>query len=121
MSANLDHAYDQYLKTHESQAVPALLRFKEKLKNPAFAYGRFTVPAFYKAFFVTPKQQHLLKRAASAFSQILNKTARLYFEEGQMKARFHLSPRPKNLSRSIPVIPSTSSSAVLTPCSKERA
>lgn len=97
MTANLDYAYDQYLKTHEARAVPAMGRFKEKLKNPAFAFGRFTVPAFYKAYFVTPKQQHLLKRAASAFSQILNKTARLYFEEAQMKSHFHLSPEAEEL------------------------
>ncbi len=97
MTANLDYAYDQYLKTHESRAVPAILHFKEKLKSPAFAFGRFTVPAFYKAYFVTPKQQHLLKRAASAFSQILNKTARLYFEEAQMRPRFRLSPEAKEL------------------------
>jgi len=97
MAANLDYAYDQYLKAHESRAVSAMGQFKEKLKTPAFAYGRFTVPAFYKGFFVTPKQQHLLKRVASAFSQILNKTARLYFEEGQMKSHFHLAPEAEEL------------------------
>lgn len=97
MTANLDYAYDQYLKAQEPRAVPALLQFKEKLKSPAFAYGRFTVPAFYKAYFVTPKQQHLLKRAASTFSQILNKTARLYFEEGQMRSHFRLSPEAEEL------------------------
>ena len=97
MTANLDYAYDQYLKTHEARAVPAIDRFKGKLQSPAFAYGRFTVPAFYKAYFVTPKQQHLLKRAASSFSQILNKTARLYFEEAQMKSHFRLSPEAEEL------------------------
>jgi len=97
MTANLDYAYDQYLKAHEARAVPALGQFKEKLKNPAFAYGRFTVPAFFKGYFVTPKQQHLLKRVASAFSQILNKTARLYFEEAQMRSHFRLSPEAEEL------------------------
>ncbi len=97
MTANLDYAFDQYLKAREPQAVAAIHHYAEKLKSPAFAYGRFTVPAFYKAFFATPKQQHLLKRTASSFSQILNKTARLYFEEGQMKARFHLSPEAEEL------------------------
>ena len=99
MAANLDYAYDQYLTTHEARAVPAIGRFAEKLKNPAFAYGRFAVPAFYKAYFVTPKQQHLLKRAASAFSQILNKTARLYFEEAQTRSHFRLSPEAEELVR----------------------
>ncbi|MFH1208452.1 MAG: glutathionylspermidine synthase family protein [Candidatus Omnitrophota bacterium] len=97
MAANLDYAYDQYLTAHEARAVPAIDKFREKLKDPTFAYGRFTLPAFYKAYFVTPKQQHLLKRAASAFSQILNKTARLYFEETQMKSHFRLSPEAEEL------------------------
>jgi hypothetical protein len=97
MAANLDYAFDQYLKTQEARVVPAINRFKEKLKNPTFAYGRFTVPAFYKAYFVTPKQQHLLKRTASTFSQILNKTARLYFEEAQLRSHFHLSLETEEL------------------------
>jgi hypothetical protein len=97
MTANLDYAYDQFLKNQESRAVPAILQFKEKLKGPAFSYGRFTVPAFYKAYFVTPKQQHLLKRVASTFSQIVNKTARLYFEEAQLRSHFRLSPEAEEL------------------------
>jgi hypothetical protein len=97
MNANVDYAYDQYLKTQEARVLPAIAKFHEKLKSPAFAYGRFTVPAFYKAYFVTPKQQHLLKRAASSFSQILNKTARLYFEEAQLKSHFRLSPEAEEL------------------------
>ncbi len=99
MASNLDYAYDQYLKAQETRALPAILHFQEKLKTPAFAYGRFTVPAFYKAYFVTPKQQHLLKRVAATFSQILNKTARFYFEETQMRARFGLSPEAEELIR----------------------
>jgi len=99
MASNLDYAYDQYLKARETSAVSALLRFQETLKTPAFAYGRFTVPSFYKTYFVTPKQQHLLKRVAAAFSQILNKAARFYFEETQMHARFGLSPVAEELIR----------------------
>lgn len=97
MTVNLDNAYDQYLKAHEAGAIPAIARFREKLKSPAFAYGRFTVPAFYKAHFVTPKQQHLLKRAATSFSQILNKTVRLYFEEAQIRPHFRLSSEAEEL------------------------
>ncbi|HNX68373.1 MAG TPA: glutathionylspermidine synthase family protein [Candidatus Omnitrophota bacterium] len=97
MSANLDHAYDQYLTGKAGQAVPAILQFREKLKGPQFAFGRFTVPAFYKGYFVTPKQHHLLKRVSSAFHQILNTTARLYFEEVQLRSHFRLSPEAEEL------------------------
>ncbi len=97
MTANIDYAYDQYLKAHEAQAVPAILRFKEKLKGPAFSYGRFPVPAFYKAYFVSSKQQRLLKRVSSSFSEIINKTARLYFEEAQTRSHFRLSPEAEEL------------------------
>ncbi|MBU9888826.1 MAG: glutathionylspermidine synthase family protein [Candidatus Omnitrophica bacterium] len=97
MTANLDYAFDQYLRTKESLAVPAILAFKEKLKRPAFSYGRFTVPAFYKAFFITPKQQHLLKRVSAAFHQIVNAATRLYFEEARLRPRFYLSPEAEEL------------------------
>lgn len=99
MASNLDYAYDQYLKAQESRAISSILNFKEQLKAPAFAYGRFSVPSFYKTYFVTPKQQHLLKRVAATFSQILNKAARVYFEETQMRAHFGLSPEAEELIR----------------------
>ena len=97
MTANLDYAFDQYLKANEPRAVPAILQFNEKLKTPAFAYGRFTVPAFYKGYFLTPKQNHLLKRASSAFSQIINTAARLYFEEPRLKSHIRFSPEADEL------------------------
>lgn len=97
MNANLDYAFDEYLKASPAEAVRSIQSFQEKLKGLPFTYGRFTVPAFYKAYFVTPKQQHLLKRAAAAFSQIINKTTRLYFEEPQLKNHFSLSPEAEEL------------------------
>lgn len=97
MTANLDYAYDQYLKAKEPQAVSAILQFKEKIKNPGFAFGRFMVPAFYKGYFLTSKQHHLLKRVASAFSQVLNTTTRLYFEEAKLKSQYRLSPEAEDL------------------------
>lgn len=97
MTANLDYAYDQYLKANESRAVHAIQQFKEKIKTPEFTFGRFTVPAFYKGYFLTPKQHHLLKRASSAFSQILNTATRLYFEEAQLRSHLRLSPEAEEL------------------------
>lgn len=97
MTANLDYAFDEYLKASPAEAVRSIQAFQEKLKNLSFTYGRFTVPVFYKAYFVTPKQQHLLKRAATAFFQIINKTTRLYFEEPQLRSHFQLSPEAEDL------------------------
>ncbi len=99
MAANLDYAFDEYLRARPSESVLAVQSFHEKLKHPAFSFGRFTIPAFYKAFFVTPKQHHLLKRAAAAFYQIINTTTRLYFEEPQLADRFHLAPEVEDLVR----------------------
>ena len=97
MTANLDYAFDQYLRANEAKAVPAIRDFKEKLKQPAFAYGRFTVPAFYKGYFISPKQQHLLKRVSAAFHQIINTAVRLYFEEAQLRSRLYLPPEAEEL------------------------
>lgn len=99
MAANLDYAFDEYLRASAPEAVRAIQSFQEKLKGASFSYGRLKVPAFYKAFFTTAKQQHLLKRAAAAFFQIINKTTRLYFEEPQMKTHFQLSPEAEDLIR----------------------
>lgn len=97
MTANLDYAFDQYLRDNESKAIASILSFREKLKHPNFTYGRFTVPAFFKGFFLTAKQQHLLKRVAASFHQIINTATRLYFEEPQIRRRFFISPEAEEL------------------------
>jgi len=99
MTANLDYAFDEYLRARPSEAVRSIQSFRESLKNPSMSFGRFTVPAFYKAFFVTSKQQHLLKRAAAAFYQIINTVTRLYFEEAPLKKKFNLNPEAEDLIR----------------------
>ncbi len=97
MSKNLDHEYDEYLKARESEAVPAIERFNKQLQQSFFRYGRFTIPTFYKAHFLTPQQEHLLKRAASTLAQIINNAIRLYFEEGHLSYVFRLPPEAAEL------------------------
>ncbi len=99
MSKNLDHEYDEYLKGRESQIVQAIPRFLEALEKTAFRYGRFTIPAFYKAHFLTPKQEHLLKRATSTLTQVIRTACRLYFEEAHLAHVFHMSPEAADLIR----------------------
>lgn len=97
MSKNLDHTYDEYLKTHSEKIVPAILRFLERLEKSFFRYGRFTIPTFYKAFFLSPKQEHLMKRVSATLSQVINTAVRLYFEEGHLSYVYHISPEAAEL------------------------
>ena len=66
MDKNLDYEFDEYLKFHESQIIQAIPQFARRLEKTRFYYGRFAIPTFYKAHFLTAKQEHLVKRAASA-------------------------------------------------------
>jgi len=109
MSKNLDHAYDEYLKAHDREAVQAINEFQEKIKAPAFKYGRFTIPTFYKAYFPSPSQEKLLKNVASNFYQIINTAARLYFEEPHVS---HLYKLPKEADELVRIDPGYSQSVV---------
>ena len=84
MSENLDYAYDEYLKANSVQAVHAIPRFLERLEKSFFRYGRFTIPTFYKPFFLSTKQEALLKRVSSTLSQVINTAVRLYFDEAHL-------------------------------------
>ncbi len=97
MSKNLDHEYDQFLQAHADAVVPAIPRFLERLEKSFFRYGRFTIPTFYKPFFLTPKQEHLLKRVTSTLTQVINTAIRIYFEEGHLSYVFHVNPEAAEL------------------------
>ncbi len=97
MSRNLDHEFDEYLKARETETVAALSKFPERLQQTCFRYGRFTIPTFYKPYFLTPKQEHLLKRVTSTVAQILNNAVRLYFEEAHLSHVFKMSPEAAEL------------------------
>lgn len=92
MSRNLDHAYDEYLKSNESSVVKAIPRFFDKLQDSYFRYGRFTIPTFFKPLLITPEQEHLLKRVAKTLSTVIQTATRLYFEEGHLSYVFRLNP-----------------------------
>lgn len=97
MHKNLDHEFDEYLKAHEAETLAAIARFPERLQKTCFRYGRFTIPTFYKPFFLNPKQEHLIKRVTSTLSQILNNVVRFYFEEAHLSHVFHISPEAAEL------------------------
>lgn len=97
MFKNLDHEFDEYLKARQSTVVSAIQKFPENLQKTCFRYGRFTIPTFYKAYFLTPKQEHLLKRVSSTMAQIINNAARLYFEEGHLSHVYRMTPEAAEL------------------------
>lgn len=99
MSQNLDYEFDQYLKRRENEIVKTIPAFHENLEQSGFRYGRFTIPTFYKSFFLTPKQLHLVKRVSTAVMQIVNKVAREYFEGGYLSEMFRVPEEARELIR----------------------
>ncbi|MCB9799944.1 MAG: glutathionylspermidine synthase family protein [Candidatus Omnitrophica bacterium] len=97
MVKNLDHAYDEYLKAREEIAVKSIQAFPDRLKDTHFRYGRVIIPTFYKSHFLSPKQAHLLKRAAKTLHQVINSATRLYFEEGHLGHIFRIKPEEARL------------------------
>lgn len=97
MFKNLDHEFDEYLKARQNEIVPAIQKFPENLQKTCFRYGRFIIPTFYKPFFLTPKQEHLLKRVSATMAQIINNAARLYFEEGHLSHVYRMSSEAAEL------------------------
>ncbi len=97
MLKNLDHEFDEYLKARSTQAVPIISSLPERLQKTCFRYGRFTIPTFFKAYFLSPKQEHLLKRVSSTMAQVINNAARLYFEESHLSYLFRFSPEAADL------------------------
>lgn len=97
MAANLDHAFDEFLKSREESVVRGIAAYQEQLEKTCFRYGRFVIPTFYKPHFLTPKQHHLVKRAAKSLSQILNTAVHLYLEEGHLAHMFRVDPEAARL------------------------
>lgn len=97
MAKNLDHAYDEFLKSREEEIIRAIPAFQERLEKTHFHYGRFVIPTFYKPHFLTPKQQHLVKRTVKTLSRVLNTAAHLYFEDGHLTQMFRVHPEAARL------------------------
>ncbi|MBI3316672.1 MAG: glutathionylspermidine synthase family protein [Candidatus Omnitrophica bacterium] len=109
LQKNFDYAYDEYLKAHQDRVVSAIAAFKERLERTHFHYGRFAIPTFYKSHFLTPKQEHLIKRVSSTMTQILNTAIRLYFEEVHLS---HLYRIPQDAAELIKIDPGYSQNVV---------
>ena len=102
---NLDYLYDQYLLAHERETVEAITSFQDRLNQSLLKFGRFTIPTFYKAQLLSPRQERVLKRVNSALMEIVNTAARLYFEEPQLRHYFPLSPEAQSLVEIDPGFP----------------
>lgn len=94
---NLDHTFDQYLMNHEAEAIHGISNFQEHVTKSLLKFGRFTIPTFYKAHFLSPKQEQLLKRVNSTLMEIVNTATRLYFEEPDLRHYFQLNHEAQSL------------------------
>ena len=97
MNKNLDYLYDEYLKAHEAEVLKSLPKFTERVEHMPLRYGRFAIPTFYKAHFISFEQEHLLKRVAAALASVLNIAIRLYFEERHFSHLFRIPPEAAEL------------------------
>ncbi len=109
-SRNVDHAYDQYLSQNEKTILRSISQFQEKMQQSFIKFGRFTIPSFLKAHFITPKQEKLLKTVSDSFYSILNKITSLYFTEGMLAQRFNLTKEAEEL---VKIDPGLSRSAII--------
>lgn len=60
-------------------------------------YGRFVIPSFLKAHFISPKQEKLLKSVSDPLYSALNKISSLYFTEPILASLFHLTKEMEEL------------------------
>src|SRR5437762_967356 len=97
LTRNIDQAYDQYLSSNEKEAVQAIQHFEERLEKSLIKYGRFNIPTFFKAHFLTPRQERLIKASSEAIFGLLNKVIDLYFKEPGFKSHFHFSDEQRAL------------------------
>ncbi len=97
LSRNLDHAFDQFLLRHDKESVQAIHDFQAGLEKSFVKFGRFTIPSFLKAHFISPKQEKLLKSTADSFFAILNKITTLYFVNPTMASHFQLTKEMEEL------------------------
>lgn len=97
MSKNLDHAYDEYLKSRSTEVMPLMQDYAKRLEAKNFRYGRFVIPSFYKSHFIDPKQEHMLKRASATLTQVINTATRLYFDEGHLAYVYRIPPDAADL------------------------
>jgi len=109
-SRNVDHAYDQYLIAHDAEAIAAVKQHQDQLKKSNVKFGRFPIPSFLKAHFITPKQEKLVKSITDFFHSILNTVTSLYFAEPTLSPQFQFTDAQKEL---IAIDPGLSRSVVI--------
>jgi uncharacterized circularly permuted ATP-grasp superfamily protein len=96
---NIEHAYDQYLVTHERLAVEAIRRFEDQLHHSFVKFGRFTIPTFFKPHFLTSKQARLIHTVCDNLVRSMDRVADLYLRDSSLKEVFALTPEAEELIR----------------------
>ena len=96
---NVDHAYEQFLLTHEKTVLEAIHHFEDKLHHSYLKYGRFTIPTFFKPHFITGKQARLIHMVCDNLARMVDRIANLYFHDPALKDCFQLSPEAEELIR----------------------
>jgi len=107
---NIDHAYDQFLISHEAEISAAISRFEERIEHSLFRFGRFTIPTFFKSRFIVREQERLLKKVTEQFATILDKVVNLYFTEPMLADVLGLTDKARHL---VAIDPGYSQSSVI--------
>lgn len=97
MSENLDHAFDEYLKSKPAEALKAVASFQKKIEASELRYGKNPIPTFFKPIFLTAKQTHLVKRVTAAMQQVVNTAIRIYFEDNRFARYFRFTKEVEDL------------------------
>ena len=92
MSANLDHAYDEFLAANDKAVVKALSTFEKKLHDSEIKFGRSILLTYLKLHFLKEKQERLLKQTAEAMVKIMNKVVDLYVKKPSLRSMFEFDP-----------------------------
>jgi len=107
---NIDHAYEQYILGRGKSVTGAISKFEETLQQSFFKFGRFTIPAFFKAHFISRKQQRLLHGVGDTIAHTIDKLIELYLTEPVIKNLYPLSLEAEELIR---IDPGYTRSAIL--------
>src|SRR3989304_6217078 len=97
LGRSAEDTYDRFLLAQGHDMVRVLAHFEERVHQSLFKYGRFAIPTFFKPYFLTPRQEKLLKLVTETLARILEKVTHLYFEEPSLTRIFNLSKEAAEL------------------------
>ncbi|MBI4971940.1 MAG: glutathionylspermidine synthase family protein [Candidatus Omnitrophica bacterium] len=97
MGRNAEDTYDRFLLAAGHEMIRTVSQFEERVHQSLFKYGRFAIPTFFKPYFLTPRQEKLIKNVTETMARILEKVIQIYFEEPQLRRLFNLSKEAAEL------------------------